>query len=46
MAQRIPPELLGATPSLKLVREVASGLRGDNDYTLSKLAAMAKGARS
>jgi hypothetical protein len=43
---RVPPEVLGAKPSLKLVREVASGLRRDNDYTLSKLAAMAKGARS
>jgi hypothetical protein len=43
---RVPNEFLGAKPSLKLVREVASGLRGDNDYTLSKLAAMAKGARS
>ena len=43
---RVPAEFLGAKPSLKLVREVASGLRGDNDYTLSKLAAMAKGARA
>lgn len=42
----VPNEFLGAKPSLKLVREVASGLRGDNDYTLSKLAAMAKGTRS
>jgi hypothetical protein len=42
----VPAEFLGAKPSLKLVRELASGLRGDNDYTLSKLAAMAKGARA
>jgi hypothetical protein len=43
---RVPNEFLGAKPSLTLVREVGSGLRGDNDYTPSKLAAMAKGARS
>jgi hypothetical protein len=43
---RVPADFLGAKPSLKLAREVASGLRGDNDYTLSKLAAMAKGARA
>ncbi|MDT5197130.1 MAG: hypothetical protein QOC69_4928 [Mycobacterium sp.] len=42
----MPNEFLGAKPSLKLVRDVVSGLRGDNDYTLSKLAAMAKGARA
>ena len=36
---------MGAKPSLKLVREVASGLRGDNEYTLPKLAAMVKGAQ-
>ena len=43
---RVPAEILGVKPSLKLAREVASGLRGDNDYTLAKLAAMAKGGRS
>jgi hypothetical protein len=43
---RVPPEVLGITPSPKLLREMGSGLRGDNDYTLSKLAAMPKGARS
>ncbi|MDT5067985.1 MAG: hypothetical protein QOK02_4140 [Mycobacterium sp.] len=40
----VPAEFLGATSSLKSLREAASGLRGDNDYTLSKLLAMAKGA--
>jgi len=43
---KVPSEFLGAKPSLKLVREVASGLRADNDYTLMKLVAMAKGART
>jgi hypothetical protein len=42
---RVPPEFMGAKPSLQLVRDVVSGLRGDNDYTLPKLAAMVKGAR-
>ncbi len=42
---RVPPEFMGAKPSLQLVRDVLSGLRGDNDYTLPKLAAMVKGAR-
>jgi hypothetical protein len=42
----VPAEFLGAKPSLKLLRDVGSGLRGDNDYTLSKLAAMAKDARA
>jgi hypothetical protein len=36
---------MGAKPSLPLVRNVVSGLRGDNDYTLPKLAAMVKGSR-
>jgi hypothetical protein len=36
---------MGAKPSPQLVRNVVSGLRGDNDYTLPKLAAMVKGAR-
>ena len=43
---RVPPEFMGAKPSLQLVRDVVSGLRGDNDYTLPKLAAMVQGARS
>jgi catechol 2,3-dioxygenase-like lactoylglutathione lyase family enzyme len=43
---RVPPEFMGAKPSLQLVRNVMSGLRGDNDYTLPKLAAMVQGARS
>jgi hypothetical protein len=42
---RVPPEFMGAKPSLQLVRDVVSGLRGDNDYTLPKLAAMVQGAR-
>jgi catechol 2,3-dioxygenase-like lactoylglutathione lyase family enzyme len=42
---RVPPEFMGAKPSLQMVRDVVSGLRGDNDYTLPKLAAMVKGAR-
>jgi hypothetical protein len=42
---RVPPEFMGAKPSPQLVRNVVSGLRGDNDYTLPKLAAMVKGAR-
>jgi catechol 2,3-dioxygenase-like lactoylglutathione lyase family enzyme len=42
---RVPQEFLGAKPSLQLIRNVVSGLRGDNDYTLPKLAAMVKGAR-
>jgi hypothetical protein len=41
----VPQEFMGAKPSLQLVRNVVSGLRGDNDYTLPKLAAMVKGAR-
>lgn len=42
---RVPQEFLGAKPSLTLVRDVLTGLRGDNDYTLPKLAAMVKGSR-
>jgi hypothetical protein len=42
---RVPQEFLGAKPSLQLIRNVVSGLRGHNDYTLPKLAAMVKGAR-
>ena len=42
---RVPPEFMGAKPSLPLVRNVVTGLRGDNDYTLPKLAAMVKGSR-
>jgi hypothetical protein len=43
---RVPQEFMGAKPSLQLMRDVVSGLRGDNDYTLPKLAAMVQGARS
>jgi hypothetical protein len=43
---RVPPEFMGAKLSLQLVLDVVSGLRGDNDYTLPKLAAMVQGARS
>ena len=42
---RVPQEFMGAKPSLELVRNVVAGLRGDNDYTLPKLAALVKGAR-
>jgi Glyoxalase/Bleomycin resistance protein/Dioxygenase superfamily len=42
---RVPQEFIGAKPSLQLVRNVVAGLRGDNDYTLPKLAALVKGAR-
>ena len=34
---RVPQEFLGAKPSLKLVRDVISGLRGGNDYTHNRL---------
>jgi hypothetical protein len=40
-----PAEFLGTKPSLKLVREAASGLRGDNDYALGEAGRDGEGRR-
>ena len=42
---RVTQEFLGAKPSLRLVRDVVAGLRGDNEITLSRLSGMASGLR-
>jgi catechol 2,3-dioxygenase-like lactoylglutathione lyase family enzyme len=42
---RVPQEFLGTKPSLQMVRNMANGLRGNNDFTLPRLVAMAKGTR-
>jgi catechol 2,3-dioxygenase-like lactoylglutathione lyase family enzyme len=42
---RVTQEFLGAKPSLRLVRDVVAGLRGDNEITLSRLSGMAIGLR-